>query len=602
MCYRTAVQGNVAVGGDSAAALDVVGQTVEAACGSCKFLAGAFLLSEAEVRRLEGELQAQRACAADWEERLRQAEEGHRRELAKLQEEWQKDKNEVELLLGKNLKSHRMLFGTSSEQNKYLGKGQGKATGEGRKTGEGRRRGRAPGTPSHPRTPRPGLPVKVEVLEPDPAACECAECGLPFAPNGERVSEIIEVDVSAHTRRVRRKRMVPTCACPSAREVVPPPVPRLFRGTAYGVSVWAFMLVQRHVHLRPLRSVARELGTLFGLPVAAGTLAGHTQGFLRLFEPLLEAIIARQALAPLAHGDETGWKVHELAERGGSRKCWLWVSLTRDTVHLRIQQRRNAEAAMELFGRLGLQGELVLVADCLSTYAKVERIHEGQVVRQLCWVHMRRKFIDVGTKAPQLAEEWCAMWVERIGAVYECNRKRLEVWRPELDMDRQDAAFQEAQAELERNCKRLFEQAGQELEGLPESTENTRYIRPRWHFQQQALQTLIRHRDGLLTFLDKPWVPLDNNAAERSLRGLAIARKLSFGSFSAQGAELLGVLCSVCATLQLGGIQPWLWMQAYLQACAERGGPPPQAERWLPWGMPAERLRALRAPGGRAPP
>ena len=94
----------------------------------------------------------------------------------------------------------------------------------------------------------------------------------------------------------------------------------------------------------------------------------------------------------------------------------------------------------------------------------------------------------------------------------------------------------------------------------------------------------------------------DNNAAERSLRGLAIARKLSFGSFSELGARLLGVVCSVCATLQLGGIQPWLWMQAYPQACEDRGGPPPQAERWLPWGMPAERLQALRAPGGRAPP
>ena len=576
---------------------------MDAVCGSCEFLAGALLLSEAEVRRLEGELQAERVCAADWEERLRQAEEGHRRELAKLQEEWQKDKDEVELLLGKNRKLDRMLFGTSSERNTNRSKGQGKQSeGAEKETGAGRRRGRAAGTPSHPRTPRPGLPVKEEVLEPDPEECKCADCGLPFASNGERVSEILEVEVSAHVRRVRRKRMAPTCECPSAREVVPPPPPRLFRGTAYGVSVWAFALVQRHVHLRPLRAVSRELGTMFGMPVAAGTLAGHTQGFLELFEPLLEAIIARQAMAPLAHGDETGWKVHELAERGENRKCWLWVSLTRDAVHLRIQRRRNAEAAMELFGPLGLQVRLVLVADCLSTYAKVERIHEGQVVRQLCWVHIRRRFVDVGTKAPHAAKEWSDVWVGRIGDVYECNRKRLEAWRPELDMDSQDAAFQEAQAELERSCERLFEQAGQELEKLPESTENTRYVRPAWHFRQQALQTLIRHRDGLLTFLDKPWVPLDNNAAERSLRGLAIARKLSFGSFSERGAELLGVLCSVCATLQLGGIQPWLWMHAYLQACAERGGPPPQAERWLLWGMPAARLQALRDPGGRSPP
>ena len=81
MWYRTEARTNIPAEWERVAALGVTGRTVDAACRSCELLAGALLPSEAEVRRLgslqgrlEGELQAQRACAADWEERLRQAE------------------------------------------------------------------------------------------------------------------------------------------------------------------------------------------------------------------------------------------------------------------------------------------------------------------------------------------------------------------------------------------------------------------------------------------------------------------------------------------------------------------------------------------------
>ena len=67
-----------------------------------------------------------------------------------------------------------------------------------------------------------------------------------------------------------------------------------------------------------------------------------------------------------------------------------------------------------------------------------------------------------------------------------------------------------------------------------------------------ALESLLNHEAGLRVFVGRPFAPMDNNAAERALRGAAIGRKLCHGSFSERGAELLGCLYSVYGTLQRG--------------------------------------------------
>ena len=92
-------------------------------------------------------------------------------------------------------------------------------------------------------------------------------------------------------------------------------------------------------------------------------------------------------------------------------------------------------------------------------------------------------------------------------------------------------------------------------------------------------------------FLTHPAVPLDNNLAERTLRGPVIARRTSFGSGGPHGAAASGLLCGVLATVKLAGINP-------------RGQPPTQLDPWLPWCMHPARQQALRQPPpsrGRSP-
>ena len=111
------------------------------------------------------------------------------------------------------------------------------------------------------------------------------------------------------------------------------------------------------------------------------------------------------------------------------------------------------------------------------------------------------------------------------------------------------------------------------------------------------LRSLVNHRQGLCVFVDRPFVPLDNNFAERILRAPAVARRLSHGSDSVKGAAFTATLYTVVGTLSMNGINVLRWLEAWLTECASNGGKPPDdLSPWLPWTMSEQRRREFMAP------
>ena len=445
-----------------------------------------------------------------------------------------------------------------------------------------RKRGGQPGAAGHGRTPRPALDEKTEVRNPPADARVCACCGKPYAANGAEVSTIIEIEVSAHKRVIRRPRWRRGCECASSPvEVSAPPVPRLFAGTSFGTSVWARFLFERYACFRPLNRVAAWLSDQ-GLPISAGTLGGGAHRFTPLFEPLAGVILERQNESPLRHGDETTWRIQSLREQGRSSRAWLWASLSADSVYFHIDPSRSAGVAMKLFGAAGRH--TVLVCDRYSACKKLARELDGAVILSYCWAHQRRTIIDCAAGEERLTP-WGERWIGRIALLYRLNDARLAHYDPVLE--RPGAAFNRAQAVLRKALDSLFAQAARELAALPAQAP-----------EGKALRSLLNHREGLSVFVERPWVPMDNNFAERLLRGPVIGRRLSFGSVSEAGAGFTATMYSVLGTLSLNGIDPLRWLEAWLTACAGNGGRAPgDLSAWLPWSMSAERRRALTAPG-----
>ena len=444
----------------------------------------------------------------------------------------------------------------------------------------GRRRGRQPGAPGHGRTERPGLEERTEEHNPPSDARVCGGCGSPYTANGAEESALVEIEVRAHRRVIRRPRWRRTCGCASSPAEVSAPVPRLFARAPYGTSVWARFLFERYACLRPLHRVSSWLSDQ-GLPVSPGTLADSAQRFRPLFEPVGAAILAHRNGASLRHADETSWRVRALREGDGSGYAWLWTSAGRGAVYFHVDPSRSAEAAMKLFE--GTRCPTVLVCDRYSAYKKLARLLGGRVTLSFCWAHMRRDFIRCAAGHVHL-DGWCREWLGRIATVYRLNKARLAGHDPGLD--RQSPAFDAAHEALEEALGGMFAAAERQLARLPPEAR-----------EGKPLRSLLNHREGLSVFLDRPRVPLDNNLAERLLRGPAIGRRLSFGSDSETGARFTALMYSVTGTLRLNGLDVPRWLADWLAACARGGGRPPgDLSPWLPWSMDAGRRREMTAP------
>ena len=182
---------------------------------------------------------------------------------------------------------------------------------------------------------------------------------------------------------------------------------------------------------------------------------------------------------------------------------------------------------------------------------------------------------------------WCQRWIERIAEIYRLNEARLKHYDRAHLLERQTPAFDAAQAELKKTVDELFADAEAERAGL---TDRARRAKP--------LRSPLNRREGLCVFVDRPFVPMDNNRGDLSLRGPVIGRRLSFGSDCETGAGFTATMYSVAGTLAINCIDVWRWLKEWLTACAENTGKPPNdLTPWLPWSMSEERQRELTASG-----
>ncbi|MGC8500002.1 MAG: IS66 family transposase [Leptospirillia bacterium] len=88
--------------------------------------------------------------------------------------------------------------------------------------------------------------------------------------------------------------------------------------------------------------------------------------------------------------------------------------------------------------------------------------------------------------------------------------------------------------------------------------------------------------DGLTLFLDRPEVPLDNNATERDLRRQVVGRKNFHGAGSLWSANLAAWIYTILGTWSKNGINIRTALTDYLTVCAALGKVPDDLSRLAP--------------------
>jgi len=465
----------------------------------------------------------------------------------------------------------RELFAAKSERRRRRTRkaGESEATPGARP----RRRGHQRGAPGHGRKDYAHLPVREEWVELAEGERCCPSCGLPFeVVGGSEDSEQVEVEVRAYRRRLRRRRYRPTCRCAGLPAVsAAPRPPKLIPKGRYGTSVWVSVLLDKYEFLRPTHRLVEDLKT-HGLELSAGTVTDGLRRLAPLFEPLVAGIVARNVTEEHWHADETGWRVFVREEGKAGLGWWLWVFAAPTSVVFVVDRSRGRRVPET---HLAGAEAGVLVVDRWPSYQSVAKVKAGKILLAFCWGHVRRDFVRVAKDWPGQAP-WGNAWLDAIAELFVLNALRRKALGDPAAFAPRDEAVRKAVEQLA--ARREEELAQAELHPA----------------RRRVLESLRGHWKGLTLFVERPEIAMDNNEAERQLRGPVVGRKTFYGSGAIWAGELAAALFSLFATLKRWKLNPRRWLAAYLDACAAHGGkPPPDAESFLPWNLSETRRREL---------
>jgi transposase len=323
------------------------------------------------------------------------------------------------------------------------------------------------------------------------------------------------------------------------------------------------VLLDKYLFYRPMQRLLADWRS-HGLDLSQGALLGGLQRLVPLFEPLYDALIEHSQQQVLWHADETRWLVFASVEGKVGYRWYLWVFHAEEAVVFVLSSGRSHDVPEEHFGP---QARGILVADRYTAYPAMDQVKKGQITLALCWAHQRRDFVELARDWP-VHQEWALDWVERIGALYHLNQRRLELREDSEGFEQRDADLRQAVATLEATAE-------------AELQEGTLHPACR-----RVLESLGEHWTGLTVFVEHPDVPMDNNTAERAERGPVVGRKNYYGSGAVWSGQLAAMLFSLFGTLQSWQINPRSWLTWYLTDCAAAGGKPPaNVAAYLPWNL-----------------
>jgi transposase len=396
----------------------------------------------------------------------------------------------------------------------------------------------APQTGHGPRQ-QPLLPEVEQVHLMDAADKVCNKCGGElelFAGQYEESEEIDVVDVKYVLTKHRRQKC--RCRCGACIETAPGPL-KLFSGARYSPDFAVSVAIAKYADHLPLERQVKMMER-HGLEIDSQTLWDQLNALGTVLEPTQAALRSYVLSQPVIGADETTWRMMGAKgkKNGGDAKKWqVWTASAPDAVCYQIQDSRSAEAARNLLGDYAG----TVVCDDYSAY-KALRKRGGRFQLAHCWAHVRRKFIEAEAGAP--AE--CRQALDLIAELYAVE-KRASTGPPE---ERARLRDQESRPIVKR-----IEQWALGVRALPGS----------------GLRSAIEYMGGmwdagLLSFLDDPNVPIDNNGTERALRGVVIGRKNHYGSRSQRGTEVAAIFYGLIESAKLAGVGPHTYLRAATDA------------------------------------
>lgn len=420
---------------------------------------------------------------------------------------------------------------------------------------------------------RQGLPEHFEHLTEviEPSECRCAECGGELKPLGRAdEAEVLEVKTVTFTvrRQIRPKKRCGKCSSIFQAPAPTRPIPKSFAGA----SLLGLILSWKYGFHLPLYRQC-QIFAQAGLKISRTSLMQWVAACSVLLGPLVAALGKHVLCGGTLNADDTPIKVLSPGS-GKTKKGRLWTYVrdgrpwkSRDPPAVWYQYSPSWQGRYPQKHLAGYRGKLQV-----DGYAGFDPLFVApagnappRILEVACAAHMRRKFFEVyvAMKSPIAKEA-----LDRFGELYRIE----DEIRGRAPQERRAARQQLAVPRLNAFHAWMTEKLGQ-VEKKSELAAALRYA--------------LRHWEALVRYTEDGCLEIDNNAAERSIRGMGVGRRnyLFFGSDS--GGERAAIIYSLVESCKLNHIDPQRYLQYVLERIAEH--PINRIEELLPWRV-AEKL------------
>jgi transposase len=399
------------------------------------------------------------------------------------------------------------------EQSKRAGKRQAAPFSRGTPKADPKRPGRKPGHPPSHRPVPP--PEQVDRTIEVPLPPDCPECRTPLGEAPVTIHDQYQIDLPQPKPVVTRFR-VPVARCPACLRRVqgrhPEQTSNALGSAAvqYGPRLLGLAADLKHRLGVSYRKCSSVLLTLTGVVVASAALVRSSHRLRKLAQPSYDRLVEAASKSAVQHVDETGWKI-------GGRSAWLWVFADEHATLYRIRPSRAHEVVVEV---LGEDYGGVLVSDCFLAYDPLP------FAKQKCLAHLLKTCGEIERSKTRGAVRFSRRVAALLRKAMALKRRRGTIG---------DHGYAVLRGKVHAELDRL-------LAGTYTDPDNARLAK-----------RLRKQREHLLRFLDHDGVDATNNLAEREIRPAVIARKLSAGNRTDEGAETHAVLASVLRTCRRQG-------------------------------------------------
>jgi transposase len=371
-----------------------------------------------------------------------------------------------------------------------------------------------------------------QVTDPDdvvnhyPPACSMCGVGLdPETSVGHSARQVF--DLPQPPPLVVTEHRAHDCQCPACGAKTRAPFPDGVNAPVqYGARITAFVIYLLHCQLLPENRLAALMADLFGVKVAAATIARMSRTCAERLRGFAATVRDLVAGAPVKHMDETGFRI-------GGKTQWLHVASTALLTFYRVCAKRGSLLA-NVVG--------IVVHDHWKPYYTMQG-----VLHALCNAHHLR---ELKALVEIEKEEWAGKMQRLLRrACHVTNRARergvplkprlVECFERRYDaILAQGLVFHEAQLPLVRA---VIKGGGKRRGRTPRRTGHNLLLR------------LATRREDTLRFLHDATVPFSNNQAERDARMMKLRQKISGGFRSLQGAMDFALIRSFFSTARKQG-------------------------------------------------